>query len=36
MDMPELGPLWLSLQLAASATAVLLVLGTPLVPYIRH
>ncbi len=30
MDLPELGPLWLSLQLAASATAVLLVLGTPL------
>ena len=30
MDLPELGPLWLSLQLAASATVVLLVLGTPL------
>lgn len=30
MSLPELGPLWLSLQLAASATAVLLVLGTPL------
>ncbi len=30
MDLPELGPLWLSLQLAAAATAVLLVLGTPL------
>ncbi len=30
MDLPELGPLWLSLQLAAAATAVLIVLGTPL------
>ena len=30
MFSPELGPLWLSLQLAAAATAVLLVLGTPL------
>jgi len=30
MDLPELGPLWLSLQLAASATVVLLVFGTPL------
>lgn len=30
MNMPDLGPLWLSLQLAAAATAVLLVLGTPL------
>lgn len=30
MNLPELGPLWLSLQLAAAATAVLLVLGTPL------
>ena len=30
MELPELRPLWLSLQLAASATAVLLVLGTPL------
>ena len=30
MNLPELGPLWLSLQLAAAATAVLIVLGTPL------
>ena len=30
MDLPELGPLWISLQLAAAATAVLIVLGTPL------
>lgn len=30
MNLPELGPLWLSLQLAAAATTVLLVLGTPL------
>lgn len=30
MSLPELGPLWLSLQLAAAATAALLVLGTPL------
>ena len=30
MELPELGPLWLSLRLAGSATAVLLILGTPL------
>ncbi len=30
MELPELGPLWLSLRLAASATVVLLILGTPL------
>ncbi len=30
MELPDLGPLWLSLQLAAAATAVLTVLGTPL------
>jgi len=30
MELPELGPLWISLQLAAAATAVLIVLGTPL------
>lgn len=30
MNVPEPGPLWLSLQLAAAATAVLIVLGTPL------
>ncbi|HEX2162976.1 MAG TPA: molybdate ABC transporter permease subunit [Thermoanaerobaculia bacterium] len=28
--LPDLGPLWLTLRLAVSATAVLLVLGTPL------
>ena len=28
--MPELGPLWLTLQLAAVTTLVLLLLGTPL------
>ncbi|SDL63993.1 molybdate ABC transporter permease subunit [Maricaulis salignorans] len=28
--MPDLGPLWLSLELAAITTAILLVLGTPL------
>ncbi len=28
--MPDLGPLWLSLRLAAATTAVLLLLGTPL------
>jgi molybdate transport system permease protein len=28
--MPSLGPLWLSLQLAASATLILLVIGAPL------
>ncbi len=30
MELPALAPLWLSLQLAAAATAVLLVVGTPL------
>jgi len=29
-SMPELGPLWLTLELALAATVVLLVLGTPL------
>ena len=28
-DLPELGPLWLTLRLAASATAILLLVGTP-------
>lgn len=28
--LPDLGPLWLTLRLAASATAVLLVVGTPI------
>ncbi len=28
--MPDLGPLWLTLQLAAVTTAILLILGTPL------
>ena len=30
MDLPELGPLWLTLRLAAVTTVILLVLGTPL------
>ncbi|HMB51900.1 MAG TPA: molybdate ABC transporter permease subunit [Thermoanaerobaculia bacterium] len=30
LQLPDLGPLWLTLQLAASATAVLLVIGTPI------
>lgn len=30
MEMPDLGPLWLTLRLAASATAILLLVGTPI------
>ena len=30
MTLPDLGPLWLTLRLAASATGILLILGTPL------
>jgi molybdate transport system permease protein len=30
MELPDLGPLWLTLRLAASATAILLLVGTPL------
>jgi len=30
MALPDLGPLWLTLRLAASATAILLLVGTPI------
>lgn len=30
MNLPDLGPLWLTVQLAAVTTAILLVIGTPL------
>ena len=30
MDLPDLGPLWLTMRLAAVVTAVLLIVGTPL------
>ena len=30
MDLPELGPLWLTMRLAAVTTVILLVIGTPL------
>ena len=29
-DLPEMGPLWLTLRLAASATGILLLVGTPI------
>jgi molybdate transport system permease protein len=36
MDLPDLGPLWLTLQLAAIVTAILLVLGTPIAWWLAH
>lgn len=36
MTLPELGPLWLSLQLAAVSTLILLLLGTPLAWWLAH
>jgi molybdate transport system permease protein len=34
--MPDLGPLWLTLRLAAITTAILLVLGTPIAWWLAH
>jgi len=36
MPVPDLAPLWLSLQLAAITTAILVVLGTPLAWWLAH
>lgn len=36
MDLPDLGPLWLTLQLAAVVTLVLLVVGTPVAWWLAH
>lgn len=36
MTMPDLGPLWLTLHLAAITTAILLLLGTPLAWWLAH
>ncbi|SDG14934.1 molybdate transport system permease protein [Limimonas halophila] len=36
MDLPDLGPLWLSLRLAGIAMAILLVLATPLAWWLAH
>ena len=36
MTLPELGPLWLTLRLAAITTGVLLVVGTPLAWWLAH
>ncbi len=36
MALPDLGPLWLTLQLAAITTAILLVLGTPVAWWLAH
>ena len=30
MDLPDLGPLWLTIRLAAVTTVILLIIGTPL------
>jgi molybdate transport system permease protein len=36
MDLPDLGPLWLTLRLAAITTAILLVVGTPIAWWLAH
>ena len=36
MGLPELGPLWLTLHLAAITTVILLVVGTPLAWWLAH
>lgn len=36
MELPDLGPLWLTLRLAAITTAILLVLGTPIAWWLAH
>ncbi|MCV0395656.1 MAG: molybdate ABC transporter permease subunit [Rhizobiaceae bacterium] len=36
MEIPDLGPLWLTIRLAAVTTVVLLVLGTPLAWWLAH
>ena len=36
MDLPDLGPLWLTLRLAAVVTLVLMVLGTPVAWWLAH
>jgi molybdate transport system permease protein len=36
MALPDLGPLWLTLQLAGITTAILLVVGTPIAWWLAH
>jgi len=36
MTLPDLGPLWLTLQLAGITTAILLVVGTPIAWWLAH
>src|SRR5690242_13628605 len=36
MALPDLGPLWLTLQLAALTTLILLIIGTPLAWWLAH
>ncbi|WP_397542148.1 molybdate ABC transporter permease subunit [Roseovarius salis] len=36
MELPDLGPLWLTIRLAAVTTAILLVAGTPLAWWLAH
>jgi molybdate transport system permease protein len=36
MALPDLGPLWLTLQLAAITTAILLMVGTPIAWWLAH
>ena len=36
MALPDLGPLWLTFQLAAITTAILLLVGTPVAWWLAH
>jgi molybdate transport system permease protein len=36
MELPDLGPLWLTIQLAAVTTVILLVVGTPIAWWLAH
>src|SRR5918996_2988819 len=36
MELPDLGPVWVTLRLASLTTVVLLVLGTPLAWWLAH
>ena len=36
MELPDLGPLWLTFRLAAITTAILLIVGTPIAWWLAH
>lgn len=36
MELPDLGPLWLTIRLAAVATLILLIVGTPIAWWLAH